>query len=134
MKHEYIPLICLGVLLLIEVFFLILKFKVIDPIFKEREKKKNPDFVALNEEVHVLDEKRANIYKQLKSIESIIEKMTYIAPYMPVDYYIETKESLEPLKERYLEKLREHESLTAEVEEIYKRISKIRKERKLKYN
>ena len=134
MKHEYVILICLGVLLLIEVFFLILKFKVIDPIFKRREKKKNPDFVALNEEAHVLDEKRANTYKQLKSIESIIEKMNHIALYMPSNYYTETRESLEPLKERYLEKLREYENISTEIEEIYDKISKMRKERKLKYN
>lgn len=133
MKSEYVLMFCFGVALLIEVFSIILKFKVIDPIFKEREKKRNPDFVALNEEAHVLDEKRANTYKELKSIESMIEKIGYIAPYMPVDYYIETKESLEPLKKRYLEKLREHENLNVEVEEIYKKISKIREERKLKY-
>lgn len=130
---EIAIIVSLSTAFLIELIVILFKFKLFDPYRENKEKQANPDVVALQEQFKMLDDSRARKIEEAKSIESIIDKMSGISTYMPLNEFKAIRESLEDYKEKHYSIIKECEEYDILIKNNRDELNKIRKERKLKY-
>lgn len=130
---EIAVIISLSTSFLIELTVILFKFKLFDPYRERKEKQANPDVVALQEQFRMLDASRRRKMEEAKSIEVIIDKMTIMSTYMPLNEFKALRESLEVMKEKHYSIIKECEEYDTLIRNNRNEVNKIRKERKLKY-
>lgn len=130
---EIAVIIGLSTAFLIELIVILFKFKLFDPYREKKEKQANPDVVALQEQFRMLDDSRRRKMEEAKSIERIIDKMSSISTYMPLNEFTTLRESLEVMKEKHYSIIKECEEYDTLIRNNRNEINRIRKERKLKY-
>ena len=124
-------------IILIAVFmeFIVVLFKVklFDPSRKKKEQNNNPEFMALYNLAHTLNDARNKKKEELKELQISIDKFTNFSHYLPIEVYEEYKVSLEPLKKQFYNVMAEIMDYDELIKKNYKEMDKIRKEKKLKY-
>lgn len=130
---EITVIVCLSTAFLIELIVILFKFKLFDPHREKKEKQANPDVVSLKEQLDTLKTARAQKMEEAKSIESIIDKMSSISTYMPLNGFKAIRESLEVMKEKHYSIIKACEEYDVLIKNNRDELNKIRKERKLKY-
>ena len=130
---EITVIVCLSTAFLIELIVILFKFKLFDPYRERKEKQANPDVVSLKEQLDTLKTARAQKMEEAKSIENIIDRMSGISTYMPLDGFKAIRELLEEYKEKHYSIIKECEEYDTLIRNNRNEISRIRKERKLKY-
>ena len=130
---EITVIVCLSTAFLIELIVILFKFKLFDPYRERKEKQANLDVVALKEQFHILDDARRRKKEEAKSIENIIDKMSGISTYMPLDGFTAIRELLEDYKKKHFSIIKACEEYDILIKNICEELNKIRKERKLKY-
>ena len=124
-------------IILIAVFmeFIVVLFKVklFDPSRKKKEQNNNPEFMALYNLAHTLNDARNKKKEELKELQNSIDKFTNFSHYLPIEVYEEYKTSLEPLKKQFYNVIAEIMDYDELIKKSYEEMDKIRKERKLKY-
>lgn len=130
---EITVIVCLSTAFLIELILLLFKTKLFDPYKENKEKQANPDVVALQEQFRMLDDSRRRKMEEAKSIERIIDKMSSISTYMPLNEFTTLRESLEVMKEKHYSIIKECEEYDTLIRNNRNELAKIREERKLKY-
>ena len=130
---EITVIVCLSTAFLIELIVILFKFKLFDPYRERKEKQANPDVVSLKEQLDTLKTARAQKMEEAKSIENIIDRMSGISTYMPLDGFKAIRELLEEYKEKHYSIINECEEYDTLIRNNRNEISRIRKERKLKY-
>ena len=130
---EITVIVCLSTAFLIELIVLLFKFKLFDPYRENKEKQANPDVVALQEQFRMLDASRRRKMEEAKSIEVIIDRMTTMSTYMPLNECTALRESLEVMKEKHYSIIKECEEYVTLLRNNRNELAKIREERKLKY-
>ena len=126
-------IISLSIAFLFEIAVILLKIKLLDPSRKKKEQIKNPDFMALYNQAHILNEARNKKKEELKELQSSIDKFTNFSHYLPIEVYKEYKASLEPLKKQFYNIMAEIMDYDELIKKSYEEMDKIRKEKKLKY-
>ena len=81
----------------------------------------------------MLDDSRRRKMEEAKSIEVIVDRMTTMSTYMPLNEFTTLRESLEVMKEKHYSIIKECEEYDTLIRNNRNEISRIRKERKLKY-
>ena len=99
---EITVIVCLSTAFLIELILLLFKTKLFDPYRENKEKQANLDVVALQEQFRMLDASRRRKMEEAKSIEVIVDRMTTMSTYMPLNEFTTLRESLEVMKEKTL--------------------------------
>ena len=122
---EVTIIVSLASAFLIELIVILFKIKLVDPHMKKKEEQANLDVVALKEQFRMLEE--------AKSIENIINKMSAVSSYMPINEFRAVRESLEEHKEKHYSIIKKCEEYDVLIKDLAEEINKIRKERKLKY-
>ena len=130
---EITVIVCLSIAFLIELILLLFKTKLFDPYRENKEKQANLDVVALQEQFRMLDDSRRRKMEEAKSIEVIIDRMTTMSTYMPLNEFTTLRESLEVMKEKHYSIIKECEEYDVLIKNNRDELNKIRKERKLKY-
>ena len=130
---EITVIVCLSTAFLIELILLLFKTKRCDPYRENKEKQANLDVVALQEQFRMLDDSRSRKMEEAKSIEVIVDRITTISTYMPANEFTTMRESLEVMKEKHYSIIKECEEYDTLIRNNRNEISRIRKERKLKY-
>ena len=130
---EITVIVCLSTAFLIELIVILFKFKLFDPYRERKEKQANPDVVALQEQFRMLDDSRARKIEEAKSIERIVDRMTTMSTYMPLNEFTTMRESLEVMKEKHYSIIKECEEYDTLIRNNRNELAKIREERKLKY-
>ena len=130
---EITVIVCLSTAFLIELIVIFFKFKLFDPYREKKEKQANPDVVALKEQFRMLDASRRRKIEEAKSIEVIVDRMTTMSTYMPLNEFTTIRESLEVIKEKHYSIIKECEEYDILIKNNRDELNKIRKERKLKY-
>ena len=130
---EITVIVCLSTAFLIELIVILFKFKLFDPYREKKEKQANPDVVALKEQFRMLDASRRRKIEEAKSIEVIVDRMTTMSTYMPLNEFTTIRESLEVMKEKHYSIIKECEEYDILIKNNRDELNKIRKERKLKY-
>ena len=130
---EITVIVCLSTAFLIELILLLFKFKLFDPYREKKEKQANPDVVALQEQFRMLDDSRRRKMEEAKSIEVIVDRMTTMSTYMPLNEFTAIRESLEVMKEKHYSIIKECEEYDTLIRNNRNEVNRIRKERKLKY-
>ena len=124
-------------IILIAVFmdFIVVLFKVklFDPSRKKKEQNNNPEFMALYNLAHTLNDARNKKKEELKELQNSIDKFTNFSHYLPIEVYEEYKASLEPLKKQFYNVMAEIMDYDELIKKSYEEMNKIRKEKKLKY-
>lgn len=124
-------------IILIAVFmeFIVVLFKVklFDPSRKKKEQNNNPEFMALYNLAHTLNDARNKKKEELKELQNSIDKFTNFSHYLPIEVYEEYKASLEPLKKQFYNVMAEIMDYDELIKKSYEEMDKIRKEKKLKY-
>ena len=126
-------IVCLSTAFLIELIVILFKFKLFDPYRERKEKQANPDVVALKEQFDMLRAARAQKMEEAKSIEAIVDRMTTMSTYTPLNEFTTLRESLEVMKEKHYSIIKECEEYDILIKNNRDELNKIRKERKLKY-
>lgn len=126
-------IVCFSTAFLIELIVLLFKFKLFDPYREKKERQANPDVVALQEQFRMLDASRRRKLEEAKSIEVIVDRMTTMSTYMPLNEFTALRESLEVMKEKHYSIIKECEEYDTLIRNNRDEINRIRKERKLKY-
>ena len=130
---EITVIVCLSTAFLIELILLLFKTKLFDPYRENKEKQANLDVVALQEQFRMLDDSRRRKMEEAKSIEVIVDRMTTMSTYMPLNEFTTLRESLEVMKEKHYSIIKECEEYDTLIRNNRNELTKIRKERKLKY-
>ena len=130
---EIAVIVGLSTAFLIELIVILFKFKLFDPYREKREKQANPDVVALKEQFDMLRAARTRKMEEAKSLEVIVDRITTISTYMPVNEFRTVRESLEKIKEKHYSIIKECEEYDILIKNNRDELNKIRKERKLKY-
>lgn len=130
---EITIIVCLSTAFLIELILLLFKTKLFDPYRENKEKQANLDVVALQEQFRMLDDSRRRKMEEAKSIEVIIDRMTTMSTYMPLNEFTALRESLEVMKEKHYSIIKECEEYDTLIRNNRNELAKIREERKLKY-
>lgn len=130
---EIAVIVGLSTAFLIELIVILFKFKLFDPYRENKEKQANPDVVALKEQFRMLDDSRRRKMEEAKSLEVIVDRITTISTYMPANEFRTMRESLECLKEKHYSIIKECEEYDTLIRNNRNELTKIRKERKLKY-
>ena len=130
---EIAIIVSLSTAFLIELIVILFKFKLFDPYRERKEKQANPDVVALKEQLNTIKATRAQKMEEAKSIESIIDKMSGISTYMPLDGFKAIRELLEECKEKHYSIINECTEYDILIKNNRDELNKIREERKLKY-
>ena len=94
-------IIIVSTAFIFELTVILFKIKLFDPYREKKERRANPDVVALKEQFYMLEAARKNKMEEAKSIENVINKISASAPYMPLDEYKTMKESLEDYKKKH---------------------------------
>lgn len=118
---------------LFELIVILFKTKLFDAYRKKKEQINNPDFMALYNLAHTLNDARNRKREELKELQNSIDKFTNFSHYLPIEVYEEYKASLEPLKKQFynvMAKIMDYDDL---IKKSYEEMDKIRKEKKLKY-
>ena len=126
-------IVCLSTAFLIELIVILFKFKLFDPYRENKEKQANLDVVALQEQFRMLDDSRRRKMEEAKSIEVIVDRMTTMSTYMPLNEFTTLRESLEVMKEKHYSIIKACEEYDILIKNNRDELNKIRKERKLKY-
>ena len=126
-------IVCLQTAFLIELIVILFKFKLFDPYSENKEKQANLDVVALQEQFRMLDDSRRRKMEEAKSIEVIVDRMTTMSTYMPLNEFTTLRESLEVMKEKHYSIIKACEEYDILIKNNRDELNKIRKERKLKY-
>ena len=130
---EITVIVCLSTAFLIELILLLFKTKLFDPYRENKEKQANLDVVALQEQFRMLDDLRSRKMEEAKSIEVIVDRMTTMSTYMPLNEFTTLRESLEVIKEKHYSIIKECEEYDTLIRNNRNELAKIREERKLKY-
>ena len=130
---EITVIVSLVTAFLIELIVILFKFKLFDPYREKKEKQANPDVVVLKEQLNTLKAARAQKMEEAKSIESIIDKMSGISTYMPLNGFKAIRELLEEYKEKHYSIINECTEYDVLINNNRNELNKIREERKLKY-
>lgn len=130
---EITVIVCLSIAFLIELILLLFKTKLFDPYRENKEKQANLDVVALQEQFRMLDASRRRKMEGAKSIEVIVDRMTTMSTYMPLNEFTTLRESLEVMKEKHYSIIKACEEYDILIKNNRDELNKIRKERKLKY-
>ena len=130
---EITVIVCLSTAFLIELILLLFKTKLFDPYRENKEKQANLDVVALQEQFRMLDDSRRRKMEEAKSIEVIVDRMTTMSTYMPLNEFTALRESLEVMKEKHYSIIKECEEYDTLIRNNRDEINRIREERKLKY-
>ena len=130
---EITVIVCLSTAFLIELILLLFKTKLFDPYRENKEKQANLDVVALQEQFRMLDASRRRKMEEAKSIEVIVDRMTTMSTYMPLNEFTALRESLEVMKEKHYSIIKECEEYDTLIRNNRNEIKRIREERKLKY-
>ena len=130
---EIAVIVGLSTAFLIELIVILFKFKLFDPYREKKEKQANPDVVALQEQFRMLVDSRRRKMEEAKSIEVIVDRMTTMSTYMPLNEFKTLRESLEVMKEKHYSIIKECEEYDILIKNNRDEFNKIRKERKLKY-
>ena len=130
---EITVIVCLSTAFLIELILLLFKTKLFDPYRENKEKQANLDVVALQEQFRMLDASRRRKMEEAKSIEVIVDRMTTMSTYMPLNEFTTLRESLEVMKEKHYSIIKECEEYDTLIRNNRDEINRIREERKLKY-
>ena len=130
---EIAVIVGLSTAFLIELIVILFKFKLFDPYREKKEKQANPDVVALKEQFDMLRAARTRKMEEAKSLEVIVDRITTISTYMPVNEFRTIRESLEKIKEKHYSIIKECEEYDILIKNNRDELNKIRKERKLKY-
>ena len=130
---EITVIVCLSTAFLIELIVILFKFKLFDPYRENKEKQANPDVVSLKEQLDTLKTARAQKMEEAKSIENIIDRMSGISTYMPLDGFKAVRELLEEYKEKHYSIINECTEYDILIKNNRNDLNKIREERKLKY-
>lgn len=130
---EITIIVCLSTAFLIELIVILFKFKLFDPYREKKERQANPDVVALKEQLDTLKAARAQKMEEAKSIEVIVDRMTTMSTYMPLNEFTTLRESLEVMKEKHYSIIKECEEYDTLIRNNRNELAKIREERKLKY-
>ena len=130
---EITVIVCLSTAFLIELILLLFKTKLFDPYRENKEKQANLDVVALQEQFRMLDASRRRKMEEAKSIEVIVDRMTTMSTYMPLNEFTTLRESLEVMKEKHYSIIKECEEYDTLIRNNRNEIKRIREERKLKY-
>ena len=116
-----------------EFIVVLFKVKLFDPSRKKKEQNNNPEFMALYNLAHTLNDARNKKKEELKALQSSIDKFTNFSHYLPIQVYEEYKASLEPLKKQFYNVMAEIMDYDELIKKSYEEMDKIRKEKKLKY-
>ena len=116
-----------------EFIVVLFKVKLFDPSRKKKEQNNNPEFMALYNLAHTLNDARNKKKEELKELQSSIDKFTNFSHYLPIEVYEEYKASLEPLKKQFYNVMAEIMDYDELIKKSYEEMDKIRKEKKLKY-
>lgn len=130
---EITVIVSLSTAFLIELIVILFKFKLFDPYRENKEKQANPDVVALQEQFDILRAARIRKMEEAKSIEVILDRMTTMSTYMPLNEFTTMRESLEVMKEKHYSIIKACEEYDVLIKNNRDELNKIRKERKLKY-
>ena len=130
---EITVIVCLSTAFLIELILLLFKTKLFDPYRENKEKQANLDVVVLQEQFRMLDDSRRRKMEEAKSIEVIVDRMTTMSTYMPLNEFTTLRESLEVMKEKHYSIIKECEEYDTLIRNNRNEINRIREERKLKY-
>ena len=126
-------LVGFSIVFLIEFIVIIFKFKLFDAYRKKKEQINNPEFMALYNQAHILNEVRNKKKEELKELQTSIDKFTNFSHYLPIEMYEEFRDSLEPLKKQFYNTMAEIMDYDTIIKKSYEEMDKIRKEKKLKY-
>lgn len=130
---EIAVIVGLSTAFLFEIAVILFKIKLFDPYREKKEKQVNPDVVALKEQFDMLRAARTRKMEEAKSLEVIVDRITTISTYMPVNEFRTIRESLEKIKEKHYSIIKECEEYDILIKNNRDELNKIRKERKLKY-
>lgn len=126
-------IVIISTVLLFELIVILFKIELFDPYRKKKEQIKNPDFMALYNLAHTLNDERNKKREELKELQNSIDKFTNFSHYLPIEVYEEYKASLEPLKKQFYNVMAEIMNYDELIKKSYEEMDKIRKEKKLKY-
>ena len=118
---------------IVELAVILFKIKLFDPYRKKKEQNNNPEFMALYDLAHTLNDTRNKKKEELKELQTSIDKFTNFSHYLPSEVYGEYRESLEPLKKQFYNVMAEIMNYDELIKKSYEEMDKIRKEKKLKY-
>lgn len=118
---------------IVELAVILFKIKLFDPYRKKKEQNNNPEFMALYDLTHTLNDTRNKKKEELKELQTSIDKFTNFSHYLPIEVYEEFRESLEPLKKQFYNTMAEIMGYDTIIKKSYEEMDKIRKEKKLKY-
>ena len=118
---------------IVELAVILFKIKLFDPYRKKKEQINNPEFMALYDLAHTLNDTRNKKKEELKELQTSIDKFTNFSHYLPSEVYGEYRESLEPLKKQFYNVMAEIMNYDTIIKKSYEEMDKIRKEKKLKY-
>ena len=118
---------------IVELAVILFKIKLFDPYRKKKEQINNPEFMALYDLAHTLNDTRNKKKEELKELQTSIDKFTNFSHYLPIEVYEEFRESLEPLKKQFYNTMAEIMGYDTIIKKNYEEMDKIRKEKKLKY-
>lgn len=130
---EIAVIVGVSIAFLFEIAVILFKIKLFDPYREKKEKQANPDVVALKEQFDMLRAARTRKMEEAKSLEVIVDRITTISTYMPVNEFRTIRESLEKIKEKHYSIIKECEEYDILIKNNRDELNKIRKERKLKY-
>ena len=118
---------------IVELAVILFKIKLFDPYRKKKEQINNPEFMALYDLAHTLNDTRNKKKEELKELQTSIDKFTNFSHYLPSEVYGEYRESLEPLQKQFYNVMAEIMNYDELIKKSYEEMDKIRKEKKLKY-
>ena len=130
---EIAVIVSLSAAFIFELIVLLFKIKLFDPYRKKKEQNNNPEFMALYNLAHTLNDARNKKKEELKELQNSIDKFTNFSHYLPIEVYEEYKASLEPLKKQFYNVMAEIMDYDDLIKKSYEEMDKIRKEKKLKY-
>ena len=130
---EIAIIVSLSAAFIFELAVILFKIKLFDPYRKKKEQNNNPEFMALYNLAHTLNDARNKKKEELKELQNSIDKFTNFSHYLPIEVYEEYKASLEPLKKQFYNVMAEIMDYDELIKKSYEEMDKIRKEKKLKY-
>lgn len=126
-------IVIIPTVFLFELIVILFKTKLFDPSRKKKEQINNPEFMALYNQAHILNEARNKKKEELKELQTSIDKFSNFSHYLPAEVYGEYRESLEPLKKQFYNTMAEIMDYDNLIKKNYEEMDRIRKEKKLKY-
>ena len=126
-------IVIIPTVFLFELIVIFFKTKLFDPSRKKKEQINNPEFMALYNQAHTLNEARNKKKEELKELQTTIDKFTNYSHYLPNEVYGEYIKSLEPFKKQFYNIMAEIMDYDNLIKKSYEEMDRIRKEKKLKY-